>query len=268
MTRPPVPAASADPTHQVADPGPQPDGRRSDVDPTRGRPWLASDGTRYLVSLGVTAVVAAAYGAITPTLGAGDAGALGLVVTVYLGAWSVYSLLYAGLTWAVLRRADGDRLAQWLTEDRSARRRRRRIENFAGTAGPVGAVSFCAAAIGAVVAAAVLPQLRDDPVIVSLAVLVVAASWLLTVTVYAVHYARENAQHGGLEFRGADVEGPPSLTDYTYLAIQVGTAYNGADVTVVSRAMRRTVSVHAVVAFVFNSVLIALLVSLLITVTT
>lgn len=236
--------------------------------PSPRRPRLASDGTRYVVSFGVTAVVAAGYGAISAPPGAGDVDTLGFVVTVYLGVWSVYSLLYAGLTWAVLRRADGDRLARWLTEDRSERQRRRRLERLAGNAGPLGAVSFCAVAIGAVVAAAVLPELRDDPVVVALAVLVVAASWLLTVTVYAVHYARENAQHGGLEFRGGDVEGPPSLADYAYLAIQVGTAYNGADVTVVSRAMRRTVSVHAVVAFVFNSVLIALLVSLLITVTT
>ncbi|WP_369821712.1 DUF1345 domain-containing protein [Pseudonocardia sp. EC080610-09] len=48
---------------------------------------------------------------------------------------------------------------------------------------------------------------------------------------------------------------------------QVGTAYNGADVIVTSRTMRQTITAHAVVAFVYNTVLIALLVSLLIAVT-
>jgi hypothetical protein len=234
----------------------------------QARPRLASDGARYVVSLAVTAAAAAAYGAVAATPTTGGAVTLGFITTAYFGAWSIYSLLYAGLTWSVLRAADGESLASWLAEDRSARRRRRRLETLAGTAGPLGAVSFCTVAIAAVVVAAVLPGLRHDLVVVVLAVVVVASSWLLIVTVYAVHYARENAQHGGLEFRGSEVDGPPSLADYAYVAIQIGTAYNGADVTVTSRSMRRTVSVHAVVAFVFNSVLIALLVSLLTTVTT
>ena len=232
------------------------------------RPWLAADGVRYVLAITVTMVLAAAYGSAVRILDPSDIGSLGFVASVYFGAWSVYSLLFAGLTWSVLRRADGHRLAEWLTEDRRDRRRRRRREWLAGSGGPFGAVSFCAVAIGAVVWASVLPELRDDPAVIVLAVLVVASSWLLIVTVYAVHYARENAQHGGLEFRGADDDGPPRLADYVYLAVQVGTAYNGGDVTTTRRAMRRTITGHAVVGFVYNSVLIALLVSLLITLTT
>lgn len=263
-----MPAAAHDPAQQVTDPVPEHGHRRRTGEPVSPRPRLVSDGARYALSVVVTVVLAAVYGALAPDAGPGSVGTLGFVARVYFGAWSVYSLVYAGLTWAVLHRVDGEQLARWLTEDRSARRRRRRTEWLAGSAGPLGAVSFCAIAIGAVIGASLLAGLREDPVVIVLAVLVVAASWLLILTVYSVHYARENVHRGGLEFRGIDHDGPPRLADHTYLAVQVATAYNGADVIATSRAMRRTITAHAVVAFVFNSVLVALLVSLLITVTT
>ncbi|WP_197519617.1 DUF1345 domain-containing protein [Pseudonocardia sp. HH130630-07] len=231
-------------------------------------PRLISDTARYVVATVVTVVLAAAYGAVVAAVEPGSVGSLRFIVSLYFGAWSVYSLFYAALTWAVLHRADGYQLVGWLTEDRQGRRRRRRTEWLAGSGGPYGAVSFCAAAIGAVAAASIVPQLRGDPLVIVLAVLVVASSWLLILVVYTVHYARENTQRGGLAFHGVDDDGPPRLADYLYLAIQVGTAYNGADVVATSRAMRRTVTGHAVVAFVYNTVLIALLVSLLVTVTT
>lgn len=263
-----MPAAPSDPTDRVPDSRPERAGRGSGTGRPRSlRPWLVSDSARYVVATLITAVLAAAYGSLVQATGPDRGISLIFIASVYFGSWSVYSLLYAGLTWAVLRRADGDELAEWLSEDRQGRRRRRRAEWLAGSGGPLGATSFCALAIAAVISASLLPELRGNPVIVALAVSVVATSWLLIVVVYAVHYARENTFRGGLEFRGVDDDGPPRLADYAYLAVQIGTAYNGADVTATSRAMRRTITVHAVVAFVYNTVLIALLVSLLITVT-
>lgn len=264
-----MPAAPSEPTGRDMVPAAGHAGPRPEHDRTRTRPpRLLSDTARYLLATAVTAVLAAAYGSVVAALDPGSLQSLRFIVSVYFGAWSVYALLYTGLTWAVLRRADGAELVGWLTEDRRGRRRRRRAEWLAGSGGPYGAVSFCAAAIGAVAAASILPQLRGDPLIIVLAILVVASSWLLIIVVYAVHYARENTHRGGLDFRGADDDGPPRLADYLYLSVQVGTAYNGADVPATSRAMRRTVTGHAVVAFVYNTVLIALLVSLLVTVTT
>ncbi|WP_224391192.1 DUF1345 domain-containing protein [Pseudonocardia sp. ICBG1293] len=261
-----MPVAPSDPARRGGVPSPGRAGARSGDDlPGSRRPRLSSDTARYLLTSIVTAVLAACYGVVAAVEPAG-VGSLRFVVVVYFGTWCVHSLLYAGLTWAVLRRADGAELREWLREDPRGRRRRRRTEWLAGSAGPHAAVWFCAAAIGAVVAASVLPQLRDDPLVVVLAVLVVASTWLLITIVYAVHYARENAHRGGLEFRGVLDEGPPQLADYLYLSVQIGTAYNGAEVTVTSRAMRRTAGVHTVVAFVFNTVLIALLVSLLVAV--
>lgn len=259
-----MPAAPSEPAGPGATGVPSPTSRPA-ADPPR-RPWLLSDGARYLLTVVISTVAAAGYGVLVQTIRPDSIGSLAFIVSVYFGTWSVYALVYSGLTWAVLRTADGASLAAWLTEDRSRRRRRRRVEQLAGSGGPLGALSFCAVATGAVVWAAVLPQLRDDPVVIGLAVLVVAATWLLIATVFAVHYAREDTHLGGLGFSGTEQDGRPRLSDYLYLSVQVSTAYNGADVTATRQHMRRTITAHAVVAFVFNTVLIALLVSLMVTI--
>lgn len=131
------------------------------------------------------------------------------------------------------------------------------------------AVSFCLLALAAVIAATLVRQLRGDPVVLSLAIAVVVTTWVLIVTVFALHYAREDAQFGGLRFgagkgpAGAEASSPPRFADYVALAIQISTAYTSADVTVTSTGLRRATITQTLVAFVFNSILIALVVSLI-----
>lgn len=48
-----------------------------------------------------------------------------------------------------------------------------------------------------------------------------------------------------------------------YFALSVMTAFGATDVSVTSRPMRRTVSANSVIAFVFNTVTVASLVSAL-----
>ncbi|MEU4532527.1 DUF1345 domain-containing protein [Micromonospora ureilytica] len=220
------------------------------------------------MSVAFTVLVGAGYGFFTQVGNPELVGSLQFVAIIYFGSWALYSGTYVALTWLALRGADGATLREWLTENRAGRERRRATERLTGSGGPLGAVTFCAVAIGAVVAAAVRPELRENPVVVVLAVVVVVTTWTLIAVVFAVHYAREDAQDAGFAFPGTDPQNPPGLSDYWYLAVQVSTAYNSADVTVTTRHLRTAVSAHAVVAFVFNTVLIALLVSLLIIVTT
>lgn len=249
-----------------ATPSDQPHQSLPDQDSTR--PRLVSDNARYAVSCVVAVVLAAGYGLLVQSRQPEQIGSLAFYASVYFGTQSVLSLVCSGLTWRVLRSADGSTLRYWLTEDRARRRRRRVTEWLTGSGGPLGAVSLCALAIGAVVAAAILPELREDPLVIALAVAVVVTSWLLIVIVFTVHYAREDARLSGLEFPGADRNGLPRFGDYWYLAVQASTTYNSADVKVTGRHLRRALTAHAVVAFVYNTVLIALLVSLLITIST
>ena len=54
--------------------------------------------------------------------------------------------------------------------------------------------------------------------------------------------------------------------DFNYLAIQVSTTFSSSDVTIEHTAARRVVSVHSLIAFAFNTIIVALLVSVLVSV--
>ena len=64
---------------------------------------------------------------------------------------------------------------------------------------------------------------------------------------------------GGLDFPG----GPPAEMDFAYFAFTLGMTFQTSDVTIVSAEMRRVALGHAVIAFAFNTVILALAVSVL-----
>ncbi|WP_162802912.1 DUF1345 domain-containing protein [Ornithinimicrobium avium] len=96
--------------------------------------------------------------------------------------------------------------------------------------------------------------------VVSVALL--AAAWCAVLLTYAVAYLCQDARSGRreLEFPGG---AEPVWGDYLYAAVGVSTTFGTTDVTVVAAAMRRTVTVHAVLAFFFNTVIIVTAVTLL-----
>lgn len=99
--------------------------------------------------------------------------------------------------------------------------------------------------------------------------LTVVASWTLTHTVFALHYAHHyygdvegpsTADRGGLAFPG---EALPDYWDFLYFAFVVGMTCQVSDVQVTSRAMRRLTLLHGVLSFFFNTIVLALAVNLL-----
>jgi uncharacterized membrane protein len=100
--------------------------------------------------------------------------------------------------------------------------------------------------------------------ILALLFLTTLLSWTFIHMIFAVHYAHEYyASHrgkgGGLRFPG-DPE--PNYWEFQYFAFSIGTATQVSDVAVTSRTIRRTVTAHGMIAFVFNVTLIALTVSI------
>ena len=55
-----------------------------------------------------------------------------------------------------------------------------------------------------------------------------------------------------------------AYADYVYFAIGVATTFGATDVSVTTPEMRRIVNLNVIVSFVYNSVIVALLVSILI----
>lgn len=100
---------------------------------------------------------------------------------------------------------------------------------------------------------------------IALTILTIVSSWAFTHVMFALHYAHEyygsdNGEvNGGLDFPG---EGAPDYGDFVYFAFVIGTSGQTADVSFSSRRMRRTGTVHCVLAFVFNTTLIALTINI------
>lgn len=131
---------------------------------------------------------------------------------------------------------------------------------YVGVAGTAG---FAAGAIILPTASAISSS--SSTLLVVLSVTTVVASWLSVNVGYAVHYAtcfyRDDDGRAGLTFAGTDA---PRLPDFAYLAFVIGTTAGTTDVTVTSTAMRQRVLVHSLLAFVYNTVLVALVLSVVV----
>lgn len=119
---------------------------------------------------------------------------------------------------------------------------------------------FVAAAVASLGAIAVMVRGGHDLVPLALAGVTLLISWTLMHTVFAAHYAHRYFQSDqGLIFPG-DVA--PRFGEFLYFALTIGMTYQVSDVTTNSQAMRRLVMTHAAIAFVFNTVIIAITVGL------
>ncbi len=100
---------------------------------------------------------------------------------------------------------------------------------------------------------------------VALAGISVLLSWLFMHMIFAIHYAHEyysgieNEPAGGLKFPEKE---PPDYWDFVYFAYIIGTACATADVSITSKGMRRITTLHCVVAFFFNTTILALTVNI------
>jgi len=102
---------------------------------------------------------------------------------------------------------------------------------------------------------------------VAVAFATVAASWFLMQVVYALHYAHEyytaDAQTGadlrGLAFPG---EADPDYWDFLHFSVVIGVAAQTADVAFTDRRLRRLGTVHSLIAFLFNTLILALTINL------
>ena len=105
---------------------------------------------------------------------------------------------------------------------------------------------------------------------VALAGFTVAASWFMVQLIFAVHYAHEfysdddvpgvRGVAGGLGFPGG---GEPDYWDFLHFAVVIGAAAQTADITFTEKRMRRIGTVHSLIAFTFNTVVLALSINLL-----
>jgi uncharacterized membrane protein len=97
------------------------------------------------------------------------------------------------------------------------------------------------------------------------ALVTVGGSWLLLPMIFALTYASVFYQstHGsGLLFPGADEHHKPDYGDFLYFSFTIAVAAQTADVSITSARLRRLVTLHAVLSFVFNTAILALTINM------
>jgi uncharacterized membrane protein len=100
---------------------------------------------------------------------------------------------------------------------------------------------------------------------IALAGLTVLSSWSFIQIMFTLHYAHDYylaACHGhkpGLAFPD---DADPDYGDFFYFSAVIGTSGQTADVSFVTKPMRRIGSLHCILAYLFNTTVLALLVNI------
>jgi uncharacterized membrane protein len=106
---------------------------------------------------------------------------------------------------------------------------------------------------------------------VALTIITVLNSWLFLHLTFAFHYAHEYyfeeesdpgeppEARGGLRFPNTET---PQYVDFLYFSYVIGVAFQTADIETCSSPMRVLVATHGVIAFFFNTTILALMVNI------
>jgi uncharacterized membrane protein len=133
----------------------------------------------------------------------------------------------------------------------------------------IAAVASVAAIAGELVSAKGQPG-QVEAAQVALATVTIALSWVFAHIVFALHYAHvyylgdkdapaaKPRHRGGLDFPN---EKEPDYWDFVHFALVIGAAAQTADIEITSRHMRRLATAHTLVAFTFNTAILAVMIN-------
>ena len=144
----------------------------------------------------------------------------------------------------------------------------RKVRHRAPSSFLVGCTALCAALFGIYALMLLISASGDSGehkvVLLGVAFLTTALSWGLVHLLFALEYAKlyyldphglpHEAAPGGLEFPGGHL---PEYSDFFYFSFIIGMACQTADVAVSARPMRRMALIHGLIAFLFNTVILA-----------
>jgi len=188
-------------------------------------------------------------------------GSLAAVLTVLLGhwllapaiGWAAAAVLYICWVWLVIWRLDSTDTADHATREDPSR---------AGT--DLLLILASLASLGSILI--VLLQARvaagsGQIVLAALAVAGVALSWVLVHTLFTLRYASLYYADtpGGVDFNQTEL---PRYADFAYLAFTVGMTFQVSDTTLTSSRMRSAALRHALMSFLFGSIILATLINL------
>lgn len=175
-------------------------------------------------------------------------------LTRLLIGWNAGIVVYLILSYAMMRRASVATIRKRASSQDEGAHAILLLSIMATFAGLI-AVVF---ALGGAKQAGAVPS-------VILAIFTILLSWAFVHTIFSFHYAHEyygkghDDKIGGLTFPGDD---QPDYRDFLYFSLVIGMTSQVSDVVITSKVIRRMVSLHAVLSFFFNLVVLALTVNM------
>ncbi|HEX3479833.1 MAG TPA: DUF1345 domain-containing protein [Kofleriaceae bacterium] len=174
--------------------------------------------------------------------------------------WPTAAITRALLTWdaagLVLVSAAG-----WIILRSDARETRRRAAAYDPGRRVVWILVLIASTLSLVAATVVVRQGHEGSraLHVALCVATVVISWFVTHSAFTLRYAhlyyRDADRAGGIELPGGE---PPDDLDFAYFAFTIAMCFQVSDATISSRQIRRTALGQALLAFLYNTVVLAL----------
>lgn len=219
--------------------------------------WL-SELSRGFAALAATIVVGVPTAAVvTITTGERLASfdATLISFTIYLAAWSALT------TWSQIASRSAD-VEDWARREGRGTFTQRYV--YGTMPGPGLSIMVGALALGTGVVwlprGAELGSTLGGGERLVLGIVVVVVSWFAMAVSFAVSYRADDLATDArvLTFPGDE---PVGWSDYLFMSTSVSTSFGTNDVVVLARATRRTMTVHAVVAFVYNTVILSAVVS-------
>jgi len=174
------------------------------------------------------------------------------LVTRLLIGWDIFVALYIMLVYSMMLRSTLATI-----------RRMAALQDDGRFVIPLFTVLGAFASLAAIVFE--LGSANHKPAELIFATATVALSWAAVHTAFALHYAHEyyrGSKPGGLQFPSGDKDDHADYWDFVYFSFVIGMTAQVSDVGITDKSIRRTVTVHGIVSFVFNTALLALMVNI------
>lgn len=118
------------------------------------------------------------------------------------------------------------------------------------------------AAVGLVIVRANREVGLDKGLLIGLSVISILLAWATVHTVYTLRYARlyYAGNPGGIDFNDSSA---PSYPDFAYLALTIGMTFQVSDTSLSTNAFRRIALRHALLSYMFGTLIIATTINLI-----
>jgi uncharacterized membrane protein len=172
-------------------------------------------------------------------------------VMVGAAGGAVAALVFLVWVWSTIATADALAASRLARNEDASRAAAEAVLTGAG-AGSLVAVVFTLGQAGH-------PGSPGRGLLTALAIAGVAVAWMSVHTVYLLRYARYyyRPPQGGIDFHGE----APDYVDFAYLALTIGMTFQISDTDITARRVRRAALYHALLSYVFGTVIVAITVS-------